>query len=103
LSIGTNLPELSLALKSVILGKKDVAFGDFIGSGATNAFLFGILTLIYAEDIVIENNFGGTFVIIALGLLTFFFFTRSKNDISRKEGFILILFYIAFVAFESLI
>ena len=46
LSIGTNLPELSLAVRSVIAKKKDVAFGDYIGSAAANTFIFGILNKI---------------------------------------------------------
>lgn len=101
LSFGTNLPELSLAVKSAIVGKKDVAFGDYVGSGAANVFLFGLLTLLYAPPIATADNFLKTFILMATGLGVFYYFASSKG-ISRKEGFILLLFYIAFVVLEAI-
>ncbi len=47
ISLGTNLPELSLAIRSVIQKKKDIAFGDYMGSAAANTLLFGIFYLGY--------------------------------------------------------
>ena len=101
LSIGTNLPELSLAIRSVISHTKDVAFGDYVGSAAANTFLFGFLTLLNFGSVVTTDNFFKTFLILAGGLLLFFYFTRSKHDISRREGFLLLLVYILFVIIES--
>jgi len=34
LAFGTNLPEISLAVRSIFLGKKEVALGDYLGSAA---------------------------------------------------------------------
>lgn len=101
LSIGTNLPELSLAARSIMAKKKDVAFGDYIGSAAANTFLFGILTLYYNKPIVLINHFGLTFLLMILGLLLFLYFARSKNEISRGEGLILLIIYALFVIFEA--
>lgn len=100
ISLGTNLPEFSLAVRSVLSGKKDIAFGDYMGSAAANTFLFGLFTLLHNGEVVSINNFFLTFVILTLGLLLFFYFTRSKNDISRAEGFFLFTIYILFVAIE---
>lgn len=100
LSIGTNLPELSLAIKSVITGKKDVAFGDYIGSAAANTLLFGLLSLAYDGEVNINGNFYITFFFIAVGLGVFYHFSRSKNNISRKEGFLLFCLYLAFLGIE---
>jgi len=100
ISLGTNLPEFSLALRSIYLGKKDIAFGDYMGSAAANTFLFGLFTLLHNGEVVSANNFFLTFIILAFGLLLFYYFTRSKNDISRSEGFFLLLVYIIFVVIE---
>lgn len=102
LSVGTNLPELSLAIRSVTLGKKEIALGDYLGSAAANTFFFGLLTVVNQKEIVVINHFLQTFIFMVLGLSLFFYFTRSKNDISRKEGLILLFIYFAFVLVESI-
>lgn len=100
LSVGTNLPELSLAIRSVSLGKKEVALGDYVGSAAANTLFFGLLTLGNGGEVILSNHFLSTFVFIVLGLSLFFYFTRSKNDVSRQEGIILLFVYFTFVLFE---
>lgn len=100
LSLGTNLPELSLAIRSVLLGRKDVAFGDYIGSAAANTLLFGIFTLLNIDEVLTVNNFLTTFFFIATALVLFFLFSRSKNAISRKEGITLLVVYFLYLFFE---
>ena len=100
LSLGTNLPELSVGLKSLALGKKDVAFGDYIGSASANTLLFGVLTLINKGDIIVPNHFFERFVFLIIGLTLFYLFSRSKNDISRTEGGILLFVYLLFFLVE---
>lgn len=99
LSIGTNIPEFTLAIKSVLSGGKDVAFGDYVGSAAANTLLFGIFGLMYGT-ILINIDFLRVFVFLAMGLGLFYFFARSKDDISRKEGFMLLIFYILFLVLD---
>jgi len=99
LSFGTNIPEISLAVRSALSRKKDVAFGDYMGSAAANTFLFGILTILNNGEALTDTDFTPTFIFIALGLSVFYYFTRSKSSISRKEGFILLGIYIIFIAF----
>ncbi len=100
LSLGTNLPEFSLAIRAIISGKKDVAFGDYVGSAAANTLLFGIFTILNTGEVVTVNNFFRTFLIMVLGLGMFFVFSRSKHDITQKEGFVLLVLYGVFVASE---
>jgi cation:H+ antiporter len=100
LSIGTNMPELSLTIRSVSMGKKDIALGDYLGSAAANTLFFGILTLLYGKRVVFGNYTIQTLVATLLGLGVFYFFSRSKNDISRKEGLILLLIYVLFILVE---
>lgn len=100
LSIGTNLPELSLAIRAVVAGKKDIAFGDYIGSAAANTLLFGIFTLISAGEVLTVNHFLPTFLIMSIGLVIFSVFSRTGYFISRREGFILLLIYAVFLYFN---
>lgn len=100
LSVGTNLPELSLAVRSVVLKKKEVAFGDYVGSAAANTLIFGVLTIFNGGEVVVGNNFLTILLFTVLGLGLFFYFSRSKNDISRNEGLILLLIYFLFLVFS---
>lgn len=100
LSIGTNLPELSLAIRAILSGKKDIAFGDYLGSAAANTLLFGIFTLINDGEVFTFNSFLTTFLFVVSGLTLFYFFSQSKKDISRKEGIVLLAVYFTFVLYE---
>lgn len=100
LSLGTNLPELSLAIRSVFERKKEVAFGDYIGSSAANTLIFGGLTLLNKGEVIVADNFLKILFFMVFGLGLFFLFSRSKNDISKEEGLILLLVYILFLVSE---
>lgn len=100
LSIGTNLPELSLALRGVVSGKKDVAFGDYLGSASANTLLFGVFTMINDGEVLTVNNFFVTFLFIAGGLGLFYYFARSGRIITRREGTVLLSIYVLFVIYE---
>lgn len=101
LAIGTNLPELSLAVRAVLSGKNDIAFGDYLGSAAANTLLFGIFTIANDGEVLTTDNFLTTFLFIALGLGLFFKFSQSKKNISIREGAILLGVYICFFIFEA--
>lgn len=100
LPVGTNLPELFIGIRSITLGKKDVAFGDYIGSATANAFLFGLLSLISPDGVATESNFLYMFFIILGGSFLFYYFARSGYHLSRREGSLLLLVYLAFLLFE---
>src|SRR3990167_3143259 len=102
LSIGTNLPELSLAIKSIFLGKKEVALGDYLGSAAANTLLFGLFTLLNGKRVNVSVYSFRILILTLLGLGVFYLFSRSKNDISKKEGKILLLIYLLFIISQVL-
>lgn len=104
LSVGTNLPELFIAIQAIRSNDKDVALGDYIGSAAANTLLFSILSIasiLLTGLVKIKNGeFLLTFSFFALGLIAFYFMARSKEEISRKEGILLLIIYIGFIASE---
>lgn len=101
LSIGTNLPELALAIRAIKGGTKDIALGNYLGSAATNPVIISILTLSNGS-IAINSNFINILFFTSIGLILFYLFIVSKNLLSRKEGFILIGIYLLFILFEIL-
>lgn len=96
-SLGTNIPELSLIVRSVIMKNNQVAFGNYIGSASFNTFLLGFLGIIYNKDIVLNNDYTISLVFLILNLTLFYFFARSKNTISIKESLILLSTYVLFL------
>lgn len=100
LSVGTNIPELSLAVRSAFSKRKSVAVGDYLGAAAANTCLLGVFTLMHGSDIRITGNFTVTFVFTIIGLVCFFLCARSRSIITRKEGFFLIGLYVLFIIAE---
>ena len=103
LAFGTNLPELTLAVRSIMEGKNEVALGDYLGSAAANTLLFGVLTFINRDRIQVSTYSFKTIVMMLLGLGLFYYFFRSKKDISQREGKILLLAYVLFIIVEIVI
>lgn len=100
LGLGTNLPELALAMRSAVAGKKDIAMGDYLGSAAANTFLFGLFTILVGGAVLTVNNFIVTFLFVASSLILFYFFYYTKKFISRINGFLMLGIYVLFVVVE---
>ncbi len=102
LSIGTNIPELVIAVRSVLKKHKDIAFGDYLGSTVTNTLVFAFLPWINGKFSVEPSEFIDAAVLMVIGLVGFFFFAKSKNKITRREGFALIAVYGAFLVIQAI-
>ncbi len=100
IALGTDLPEMTLAVRSVISGKKDIAMGDYVGAGAASTLLFGIFTILNKGEVITVSSFIFTFGFIASALGLFYYFSRAKNFISRKNGIFMVGIYVAFIIFE---
>lgn len=101
LSVGTNLPELSLAIRSILSRRKEIAFGDYLGSASANSFFFGILTFLNNQRINVSHYSKITLILVLFSFFLFFLFSKSKKEISKEEGIILLLTYLLFVLVET--
>lgn len=101
LSLGTNLPEIILVIKAVLTGNKEVALGNYIGSALMNLLILSFLA-IANEGLSISADFTKIFIFTSIGLVLFFSFITSKNVLTRKEGILLLLLYVAFLWTELL-
>lgn len=102
-SLGTNIPEITLIFRSILLRKTDVALADFMGSASANTLVFGGLSIMYGQTIEIPNHFLQRFLFMLIGLCLVFLFMRSNNRISRWECLVLLLLYVLFICVELLL
>lgn len=101
LSIGTNIPELTIALRCVVSRHKDIAFGDYLGSAAANTLIFGCMSIGSGTFAFAASEAVLTSILLALGVALFFVFARSKGALSRGEGAILLVLYACFLLLQS--
>lgn len=100
LSVGTNVPELALGARSVMTGKKDIAFGDYVGSAAANTLLFGFFLVLTGQEILLYPGIWMTSLLVAVGYSLFWFLAQSHKFLSRREGVIMLLLYVAFLLIQ---
>jgi len=100
-ALGTNLPEFTFGVKSIIMGHKDMVLGNLMGSVVANTTLIlGLTVLICPIQITNITPFLSTIIFSFIIAIFFYFFAKTKNFISQKEGIILIFIYILFILFE---
>jgi len=97
LALGTSLPELFIALRSVKEGHGEMAIGSIFGSNA-----FNILMVVGIPGLF--NNLPVTTVVLTVGVpiliaaSAIFFVNGLAKQIMRWEGVMLVLFFAFFVA-----
>ena len=98
IALGTALPELIGSIVAASRGQAALAIGSVIGSNILNVFLvLGVtayLRPIHAGELLHLSDLLGLVIITLLGI----FMLRGSRRISRFEGGILVLAYIAFIA-----
>ena len=96
IALGTTIPELTVELKSILAGAKNLAFGDIFGSFITNICLvLGIAALI--NPIVFDRfTFFSSFGFMILAIFASVFFMNRKH-ITWKEGVYLLIIYVLFI------
>lgn len=99
-SLGTNIPELSLVIRSVFSQQKEVALADYVGSAAANTLLIGVFTLLNLGPIILPNHAGTRIILIFTSLILFYIFIRSKHVLTRAEALALLTLYVIFVTLE---
>ena len=99
-SLGTCLPELVFSLRSVKVHHDALALGDILGTVIIDATLIiGIMALIkpFAFNPNLIYITGGAMFLA--GMLTILFI-RTDRMVTKKEGIILLLFYLLYVFVE---
>lgn len=97
--IGTSLPELVITTVSAKKGEFDVALGNIIGTNIFNiCIVLGLPVVIYGTISSTAFTFVDIFVVLISALLLFIF-GRSDKELSRREGILMVLTFIAYYAY----
>ncbi len=101
-ALGTSLPEIAFVFGIIKShGNRDEILGDVVGSVVANSTLvLGTAALIFPIHLG-GSHFGfPTILILIFTLGLFLAFSKSNEEISRKEAFILLGVYILFIVVE---
>lgn len=100
MGLGSTIPELLFSLKSVKKDDDSLAVGDLLGTVLADAtIVVGILALISPFNFPVKIIYiTGIFMVISSFLL--FYFMKSGKIITKKEGFILFIFWLVFILVE---
>lgn len=98
ISIGTTLPEFSVALSASSKKYGNVAIGNAIGSTITNTLLvLGVASIIHPLEVARESILA-IFPFLFSAMIIVLLFIKTNFEISKKEGAVLILVYLLFLA-----
>jgi len=96
-ALGTSLPELIVSINASKKGKHAIAVGNVLGSNLFNTLgimgvprLFGDLKISY-----VIQEFTSPFMV---GVTVLFFLVCLSKRLHRSEGYLLVLFYVYFIA-----
>jgi cation:H+ antiporter len=100
LSIGTNLPEISVSISAVRKGSISLVGGNVLGSASTNSLIIALLGLIHPIKIQETDVFLTSVFFFTISVVVFSYFLKSKSEISRLEGILLLSIYSFFLIME---
>lgn len=95
-AIGTNLPELTVMIRSWRSNIPEFSLNHLIGSVIVDPLLIGIFSFIRPYQEGINLVFLNMTLFTALLFLAFAYFYKTDKKFTREEGFILFTIYLAF-------
>ena len=99
IAIGTSLPELVVGVRAVMIRHKQIAVGELLGSVIANSLLvLGITAIIH--PIAADALLFFTSAAFLVFLVVLFAAMINRGRVTWREGMVLILFYILFLAIE---
>ena len=101
IGIGATVPDITVGIRSLLAGHKDVGLGGSLGSMMIKSlFFFGVLALI--KPLAIQFELILTAVVFTIIIRGIVFYYMEKGYMDWKTGLLLLLMFIAFVVIESI-
>ena len=98
IAVGTSLPEAATSISAMKKGESDIAIGNVVGSNIFNVlFVLGLTSVLrpIKFPLVAFKD-----LLIGIGIsVVFLLFAYTKSKVSRKEGGMLLLFYIFYIVY----
>lgn len=106
-AFGTSVPELSTCISAVRKKHGGLAMGNIIGANILNVlFVIGVSAALTKGGIIVLSSFYSVHfigLVIILAILRFLAYNKKINEISKKEGLIIIAFYVFYLFANFLI
>lgn len=99
-SIGTNLPEITVMIRSLKAKSGDISFGHLVGSAVSNILVLGLLTFMTTININVSWRYYILMIFMTLILSAVAWFYVTKRRFDRWEGLVLLILYVSFVVYE---
>jgi cation:H+ antiporter len=99
-SLGTNIPELAIVFRSLRQKHQEVALADYMGSASANTLIFGVLTLMHGQTLILPTTFSVEMVFMTASVVLFFVFSRSGEALSKKECLLMFALYVLFLVVQ---
>ncbi|MWV29398.1 calcium/sodium antiporter [Aurantiacibacter rhizosphaerae] len=100
-AIGTSAPELVTSVIAAIRGQSDIALGNVLGSNIYNLLFIGGVTGMAAPSDFPAQIVQFDLPLAALAALVVMVFAYTGGRLSRREGGILLVSYVAYTGFTS--
>ena len=97
-AMGTSLPEFVTSIMAIKKGETEIAIGNVIGSNIFNILLvLGLATTIKPINI---SFFAFIDILFMVGItILLYLFMKKDNCINKKQGIVLVLMYITYMAY----
>lgn len=97
-AVGTSLPEFVTSVVAIKKGETEIAIGNVIGSNIFNILL--VLGLSAAISPITISTFALIDVVFMVAItILLYFFMKKNNSLVKSQGIILVLIYIAYMAY----
>ena len=105
IGFGTSLPELVVSVTGALQGNSEIAIGNVVGSNVFNVLLILALSALIRPITITKSNhyrdipvtLGVTLLLIAMGMSRTLFGLGSADGLSRLEGGVFVLLFIAYI------
>jgi cation:H+ antiporter len=101
--IGTSLPELTMTVGAAKKGEFNLAVGNIIGTNIFNiCIVLGLPTLIFGGY---ESNSIGIIdtLVVLLAAVAYYVFGRTNNKLTRREGVLMVMLFVAYYVYVLLV
>jgi cation:H+ antiporter len=95
-ALGTSLPELTVSIIAARKGKPEIAVGNVLGSNIFNTFVVMGVPALFGTLIIPQNIITFALPMMLVATLLFFFIAQEK-EVTKWEGYLLLLFYVFFI------
>ena len=96
-AVGTNLPEITIAITSWRKKASQLSLSHLLSSSFTNVLVLGILAVIHPITFSVDSTFWTLAIFFSITMFLFLIFYHSGRKMDRREGLVLISFYVLFL------